>query len=283
MDLKTGKAAIIGVGLLGASLGMEWRHRKLVGHVLGIGRREASLQVALEKGAIDAFSLDWEDAADADLIVVATPAALVEPVLDALRPMIKPKAIVTDVASTKSAICRHADLTWRRPRRFVGSHPMAGAEAFGPEHGRLGFYENTVCLVERNVSVDREAMVDVEAMWMDVGATVVRIEPDIHDQLLARTSHLPHVLASLMAEVAGRENDISPFIGNGYKDFTRIAAGRPEIWRDIVLTNREAILESLTSVELGLTQFRQALETGNAVALEAFFEAGRQARLRAME
>jgi len=283
MGFKVEKAAIIGVGLLGASLGLDLKARGLAGHVVGIGRRMASLEVALEKRAIDTASLDVKDVAGADLVVIATPAALVVPTLDAIRPVVGPSCVVTDVASTKGAICRHAAATWPAPRRFIGSHPMAGAETFGPAYGRAGFYEDSVCLVETGTGQDESAREVVCTLWHRLGARVVDVAPDRHDAILAKTSHLPHILAAAMASVAGEEGDLKTFIGNGFRDFTRIAASSPEVWRDIVLTNRDALLESMEVLNRELDAFRVALENEDGAALEALFASGRAARQAAVD
>ena len=277
------QTAIIGVGLLGASLGLGLKARGLSGTILGVGRRESSLRAARDRGAVDHTTLDVAEAVgQADLVVIATPAGLVESTLDNLRPHLLPDAVVTDVASTKAAICAHASSTWPAPRRFVGSHPMAGSEQFGPEHGRADLYEGSVCLVECGDGIDAEARAAVVALWEALGARVVDIQPEAHDALLARTSHVPHILSTAIATCAGKQGDIKALIGNGYRDMTRIAAGRPEIWRDISLTNRKAILEALTEMQACLAAAYQALDQEDAAALDAFFETGRQARLDAV-
>jgi len=283
MTFYVEKAAIIGVGLLGASLGLDLKRRGLARNVIGIGRRMTSLQIALDKGAIDEASVDLADAATADLIVIAAPAALVIPTLDKLLPIIRPDSLVTDVASTKSAICRHAAGSWPKPRRFVGSHPMAGAETFGPAHGRENFYEGSVCLIEASDDLDPQAHDAIISLWQAVGARPLPVDAVTHDAILAKTSHLPHVLAAAMATVAGREGELKAFIGNGFRDFTRIAASNPEIWRDIVLTNRDALLSSLQDFEVELGAFREAIEKEDGPALESLFAAGRKARLEAVD
>lgn len=278
------RVCIVGVGLLGASLGMALKAKGMVNHVVGVGHRQSSLEVALEKNAIDTACLDAaEGAQGADLVVLATPAALVLPKLDAIQPVCG-NAIVTDVASTKADICRHAARHWPSPRRFIGSHPMAGSEKFGAEHGRTDFYEGSVCLVERGDALDPQARAAVCALWEAVGAEVVDVDPEEHDALLASTSHVPHVIASAVATMAGRKGDVRKLVGNGFRDTTRIAEGRPEIWRDICLTNREAVLEAAEALVRHLEEdFLAALRTEDAEALERFFEQGREARGKIVE
>ena len=278
------RVAIVGVGLLGASLGLALKARGLAARVTGVGRRLSSLQVALDRGAIDDTAATVaQAAAQADLLVVATPAALVTAMLDEARDAGNARLIVTDVASTKAAICRHAAAAWTAPRRFVGSHPMAGGEKFGPEHGRADLYEGTVCLVEDAPDLDAEARGAVCRLWESVGARVVPVDPARHDPLLARTSHLPHAVASAVAALAAEAGATSQFIGNGFRDLTRIADSRPEVWRDICLTNRTALLESLAGLDARLHELSAALVAGDAARLEAFFDAGREGRRKVDE
>jgi len=289
MGMEHGQAAlfdrvvIVGVGLLGCSLGLALKAHGLANHITGVGRRSSSLDTARARGAIDAASLELhKSAADASLIVIATPAALVVEKLDETRAACPPHAIVTDVASTKEAICRHAAATWPQPRRFIGSHPMAGSEQSGPEHGRAELYEGSICLVEEGEGLDAGARAGVVGLWEALGATVVGIAPDAHDTLLARTSHLPHIMAAALAAVAVRGGDIRQFIGNGFRDTTRIAAGHPEIWRDICLTNREAILAGLAELHAHLDEFTAALEAEDARTIESWFRTGQAARKQAV-
>ncbi len=275
--------AIVGVGLLGASLGLAVKERGIARRVLGVGHRQCSLDSALACRAIDEAFLEIPPALEAaDCVVIATPAALVAEKLDIVRHAAPPHAIATDVASTKGLICAHAEATWPAPRRFIGSHPMAGSEKFGPENGRPNFYEGAICLVEDSATVDAAAHAAIVALWDAVGARVLPVDPLQHDGLLARTSHLPHVAAAAVAAIAAKQGDVAPFVGKGFRDNTRIAASRPEVWRDICLTNRGALLASLGELDETLHGFIDALARGDGDALEAFFETGRSAREKAV-
>ena len=278
------RVTIIGVGLLGASLGLALKAGGLAREVVGVGRRQSSLDTALKAGAVDEVSLDPLAAVgDSDMVVLAPPAQCVVGLLRAILPVLSPSAVVTDVASTKKGICAHAAATWPAPRRFVGSHPMAGSEKYGPEHGRADLYAGSVCLVEAGNGLDAEARETVCALWRAVGAEVVDIDPGEHDALLARTSHIPHILSAAIAIEAVRRGEVKRLIGNGFRDTTRIAAGRPEVWRDICLTNAEAVLEGLAEMRQGLEHFSEALRAGDGAAIEAFFEEGNRARRKAVE
>lgn len=275
-----GTVTIVGAGLLGASLGLALKTRGLADTVRGVGRRRESLQCALERGAIDSAHLDLaEGLRDADLIVVCTGAAAVCDQLDRIRPHLSPAAVVTDVASTKAAICGHARATWPRPLRFVGSHPMAGSEKSGPEHAVAGLYAGAYTIVCPE-DADSEATALVRSLWESVGAVVAELDAETHDAVVARTSHVPHIAAACLAELAGGLGDVRPMVGNGFRDATRIAAGHPEIWRDICTTNGPAIAEALGTLERRIAAIRALVEAGDGPALEAFFRDAAAARAR---
>lgn len=288
MDPSFNTVTIIGVGLLGGSLGLALKKRGLAGTVRGVGRRQESLDKALSAGAIDEAFLDAEDAVQdavqgAGLVVLCTPANFVTQFLDIIRPVCSESAIVTDVASTKTHICQHAHATWPQPRRFVGSHPMAGSEKFGPEHAHHELYEGAYVFVEENDGLDPDAHHTIIELWQGLGARVVEIAPTLHDAILARTSHVPHIVSSALARLVDGQANLAPFIGNGFRDTTRIAEGRPEIWRDISLTNRAAIGEGLGEVIEQLQAFCQAIRDGDGERLERLFDDGRVARQKALE
>lgn len=279
MEPQFGRVTIVGVGLLGASLGLALKARGAAKRIIGVGHRKSSLDTAHSVGAVDETSLDAQRAVKgADLVILATPAAQVITKMDEILPQCPSGAVITDVASTKHLICGHAEATWPHPRRFVGSHPMAGSEKFGPEHGRPDFFERSVCLVECGASLDPQARETVVRLWRSVGADVVDIDPILHDALLARTSHVPHVVAAAIATLAVRRGDVRQLIGNGFRDVTRIAGSRPEVWRDICATNRKAILEGLEELRSHLAQFCRALSSDDADAIEQYFNEGRAAR-----
>ncbi len=283
MNVFFERVAIIGVGLLGASLGLALKRRALAGAVVGVGRRRESLDIALDRGAVDAATLLVAEGVDgADLIVIATPAKLVIPMLDAVLETTPDHAVITDVASTKAAICAHAGNVCPPPRRFIGSHPMAGSEKFGPEHGNAALYEQAVCLVEQADDVDRQARARVCELWESVGARVVPVDAATHDAMLARTSHAPHIVAAALARIAVAHGATADYIGNGFRDTTRIAASRAEIWRDICLENDAALGGALEELQQELALVADMLARGDAVALETFFANGAKARAKVL-
>lgn len=284
MTIRFEGVSIIGVGLLGASLGLAVREQNMASRVIGIGRNSASLDIALQRGAVDTAVTDVaEGVSQSDLVVISTPASVVIPMLDRVLEAAPATALIVDVASTKGSICAHARKVCRAPRRFVGCHPMAGAEVFGPQHGRADFYRGSVCLVEEDESISQEARAGARGLWEGVGARVVEVDVQQHDAILARTSHAPHVTAAALALAADAGGASASWIGNGFRDATRIAASRSEIWRDICLENRDALLEALRILGNNLAQFEALLTEADEQGIEAFFEAGAAARRKVME
>lgn len=277
-----GTVTIVGAGLLGASLGLALKSRGLADTVRGVGRRRESLECARERGAVDSIHLDLaEGVKGAGLVVVCTGAAAVCGQLDRIRPHLAPQAVVTDVASTKAAICAHAAADWPKPLRFVGSHPMAGSEKSGPEHAVAGLYAGA-CVIVCPEASDPEAVARVRSLWESVGAVVTQLDAETHDAVVARTSHAPHIAAACLAELAGGLGDVSALVGKGFRDATRIAAGHPEIWRDICLTNGPAIAEAMAAMEQRMAAVRRMVEAGDGPALEAFFRDAAAARARVL-
>jgi len=270
---------LVGVGLLGGSLGLALKKRGLAGEIRGFGRRASTLEKAKEIGAIDSCYEDFPKAIiGSDLVVLCTPAATVPEYLERMRMLVSTDMVVTDVASTKGDICSGFREAWVEPYRFIGSHPMAGSEKFGPEHADADLYEGAICFVEEMNGHDENAHQAIVNLWEAVGSNVVPVNPTAHDQLVARTSHVPHIAASAVAQLIAAYDDIDAFIGNGFKDATRIAEGRPEIWRDICLTNKESVLEGIAHVMERLKHVSDSLEAADAEKLDAFFQAGQDAR-----
>lgn len=283
MSAGFGNVTIVGVGLLGGSLGLALKQRGLADHVRGVGRRQPVLDAARDRNAIDETTTDLAAAVrDSDLIVLCTPAAMIIEQLDTVRTRIAPHVVVTDVGSTKADICAHARGNWSKPLRFVGSHPMAGSEKFGPEHASANLYEGCVTFVEPLNEHAVDAHQTVCRLWRAVGARVVEVPPRTHDDIVARTSHIPHVVAALLAEIAAESGDVRDFAGKGFRDVTRIAAGRAEIWRDICLTNRNAIVEGLRDFGSRIGDLAKLIEHGKADELDAFFRSAQDARQKVL-
>jgi prephenate dehydrogenase len=273
------RVAIIGVGLIGGSIGLALRERGLAEEVVGIGRRAASLERALERGAVDRTTTNLVlGVAEADLIVVATPVASI---VDTVRAAsgAAPGAAITDAGSTKSEICRELrrappleylspgelDRPGPAPPRFIGSHPIAGDHRTGPEHARANLFESRVVVVTPEDHTAPGLVERVKEFWESLGAEVVLLSPEEHDRALAATSHLPHLIAAALASATPEE--WLRLAGGGWADTTRIAAGDPELWTQIFSQNRAAVLDALRRFEHRLATFDEALDEGDPATL----------------
>jgi len=271
------RLTIIGVGLLGGSIGLASRRRISDVKIMGCGHREASLERAQDVGAIDEWTLDPADAVrDADLVVVCTPVGQVGPWLAKIADHLKPGAIVTDVGSTKSAIVTAGERVIRRPAFFVGSHPMAGSEKRGVEVARAELFEGATCVVTRTDATDEAAATIVEDFWDTLGARVVRHTPAEHDRLVALVSHVPHAVAGALM---GIQTDASLDLhGRGLLDTTRVAGGDADLWRDILIDNSANVIDGIDAVVAQLMQLRGLLNSQNATVVREWLQTHATAR-----
>jgi prephenate dehydrogenase len=269
--------AIVGVGLLGGSIGLALQHRGLARDVVGIGRRAASLRRARRCGTVTRTTLDLaRGVRAAQLVVVCTPVSEIVDRVCALAPHCAPGALITDVGSTKALIVRQ--LAQRLPSglAFVGSHPLAGSEKTGPEHAWPDLLQDRVTVVTPGPANRDEEVEAIEQFWSALGSRVLRMTPAAHDQVLATTSHATHVIAAALA--AATPQAALPLVARGWQDTTRVAAGDPAVWLPILLTNRREVLKSLRNFEKVLAAYRAALRHEDAAQLVQLLEAGRQIR-----
>jgi prephenate dehydrogenase len=255
--MKFQTIAIVGVGLIGGSIGLAVKKRGLAKTVLGVGRNSLSLDVALERHAIDEACLDLAPAAArADLVIFCTPVDhIVEQVLAAAR-FCRPGTLLTDAGSTKAGIVM--SLEEHLPEAsFVGSHPLAGSEKRGPEHADADLFEKRVTVVTRTNRTEADAFERVVEFWQALGSRVIVMDPHDHDRALACTSHLPHLVAAALASTLPPE--LYQLTATGFRDTTRIGAGDPELWSAIFAQNRARLLEALASFEERLGCMRTAL------------------------
>jgi len=267
--LSVNKITVVGVGLLGGSVGLGVKAVDEDARVVGVGRRQSSLDRALSAGAIDEATLDVAaGVAGADMVVLATPLGVYEDHLLAMKPALSPAAVVTDVGSTKSLVVRIAEGVLGRGGPFVGSHPMAGGERKGVEFARADLFEGATCILTPTRHTPPAVAARVERFWRRLGGVTVRMTAAAHDRAVARVSHLPHVLAAIIvAAQARRHLDLA---GNGFLDTTRIASGDPGMWREILLTNRRAVLDAIDAADEHLMRLRDLLEAGEGRALERY-------------
>ena len=277
------KITIVGVGLLGGSIGLGARRRGLAREVAGFVRRAASLKDCERAGAVDYATTDLLAAvSQADLVILCTPLAQMRSRVEEMLPAIKRGAIVTDVGSVKAGIVREVcGIIRKAGAHFVGSHPMAGAEKTGVWAAREDLFENAICVVTPTKNTNPAALQKVERFWKSLGGRTLRLTPQLHDQLVSRSSHLPHVaaaaLANLVLNPANPQTQLQ-LCASGFRDATRIASGSPEMWRDIALANRKNLSRALDAFVAELQKFQRVLKTSDARAVAKFFESAKSRR-----
>jgi prephenate dehydrogenase len=277
------KIALIGVGLLGGSLGLAVKQRRLAGRVHGYVRRPASVTECETLGVVDKATTDLTAAVEgADLVIFCTPLAQMRELAQRMVASLRPGALVTDVGSVKAPIVQELEPIFAASgAEFIGSHPMAGAEKTGAAAARADLFVKAVCAITPTPNSRTEAVQRVEEFWQSVGALPLRISPELHDDLVSRSSHLPHVVASelsnyVLSPVHPKEQAL--LCANGFRDTTRIASGSPEMWRDISLANRRNLARVLGVFIEDLQEFRLALENEDLKGVEEFFQKAKQRR-----
>lgn len=279
-DPRYQRVVIVGVGLIGGSLGLALKERNLAGTVVGVSRTSKAAANLCRLGVVDEATQDLQKGVmDADLVLVATPVANITPIVLEIAPKLSPSCLVTDAGSTKLGIVEGVSqglATLASPPQFIGSHPLAGDHKSGPESARADLFEDAVTVVTPTATTASATTTRVTEFWESVGCRVQSASPKQHDELLAMTSHLPHVAAAALASVTPEE--ALPLTATGWADTTRVAAGAAELWRDILLSNRKAIADGIESLETELQAYRQALKEANAEELQKLLEQGRQRR-----
>jgi len=276
------KITIIGVGLLGGSIGLAARQKGLAGEIAGFVRREKSVPECEKAGATDYATTDLLAAvSNADLVILCTPLAQMRLLAQQFLPALKRGAIVTDVGSVKSDVVRGLEpVIARVGAHFVGSHPMAGGEKMGVLAARANLLENAICVVTPTKKTDAKAVQKIGRFWESLGARVLRLDAARHDLFVSRTSHLPHVAAAALAGLVldpKSPKSQSQLCATGFRDTTRIASGSPEMWRDIALANRKNISNSVDAFVKELKKFQAALRSGDA-AVGKFFASAKTRR-----
>lgn len=288
------KIVIIGVGLIGGSFALALRKAGLVKHIVGVGRSRGNMQRALDLGVIDEFADDFAVALKgADLVLLAMPVGQTGRIMTQISPHLESATIVTDAGSTKQDVVAAArSFLAGQLKNFVPGHPIAGAELSGVDAANADLFRDKNVVLTPLDETSADAVQRVTDLWQGCGARVSQMRADQHDETLAAMSHLPHVLAfTLMNHVSasagtGTEgqpdnllpDDVLRFAGSSFRDFTRIAGSSPEMWRDICLANRAALLRQLDVYQNELTSLRELLANGNGQALEKFFADAREAR-----
>lgn len=280
------QVAIIGVGLIGGSLGMILRRKGLADRIVGVGRRVDNLKTAVELGAIDRYVADpQEGVRGADLVVLATPVDTYERHLHEWAHCLVPGAIVSDVGSVKGPLVERSESALPAGVYFVGGHPIAGKEKTGVAAGSDQLFKGARCILTPTTRTDPTALERVRQLWEEAGSIVLTMDPYQHDQILGAVSHLPHAVAfALMNALAELRDQQLPSLdlvghsGGGLRDTTRIAASSPEMWRDIFLWNRDNVVSYIDRYAQALEALKQLIKGGEAAAIEKLLERAKDER-----
>ncbi len=277
------RLVVCGVGLIGGSAALALRAAGAVRHVVGIGRSRASLEAAQRLGVIDEIATDWSQAlAGALVVLVAAPVGQVQAITAAMAPYLEPETLVTDAGSTKRDVIEAVRRNlFSHLAHVVPAHPIAGAERSGVEAAQATLYLDRRVVVTPLAENTPAAIERVFAFWRACGALVSSMSPEDHDRVFAAVSHLPHLLAfALVHEFAARDDAdrLFGFAAGGFRDFTRIASSHPEMWRDICVANRQALIGELDAYSAELARLRALLADGDGAALEATFTLARTVR-----
>lgn len=286
------KLVIFGVGLIGGSVALALKKAGSAAHIVGVGRTEKSLQTAFELGVIDSTETDVGNALNAaDLVLIAAPVAQTRTILQSIQPHLNAHTVITDAGSTKGDVLAVArEVLGAQFSQFVGGHPIAGAEKSGVTAATADlFVGKNVVLTPvfsptpetTNNETNRHAVRVTSELWVTCGANVSEMPAETHDNIFAAVSHLPHLLAfALVDDIASRPNaeQLFSFAASGFRDFTRIAGSHPEMWRDISLANKTALLSEIAAFENELSQLKQLLKSEDAEGLQALFERASVAR-----
>lgn len=274
------QVVIIGVGLIGGSLGMNIRRQGLADQVVGVGRRVENLKTAVALGAIDRYVADPQEAVrGADLVILATPVDTYEHHLQEWGHCLSAGAIVSDVGSVKGTLVERSEAAMPSGVHFVGAHPIAGKEKTGVAAGSDQLFRGARCILTPTKRTDPTALDRVRQVWEETGSIVLTMDPHVHDQILGAVSHLPHVAAfaliNALADLRDQQVpslDLAGHSGGGLRDTTRIAASSPEMWRDIFLWNRDNVVSYIDRYTRALEELKQLIKAGDAAGIEKLLE-----------
>jgi len=273
---------IVGLGMIGGSLAGALKKANYSGQIKALVRSDATGERGLELGYIDDYSTQAEDVIPgSDIILLAVPMLSMLSQMLAIKPFISDQAVVTDAGSVKGPFVKDALSALGSLQRVVPGHPIAGREKTGVDAADVDLYQNRRVLLTPTADADADAVDAVTELWQFVGASVERLSPEQHDRVLAATSHLPHVLAFALVDTLATQQEaeeIFRYAAGGFRDFSRIASSDAVMWRDVCLTNKEAILESMDRLDKHLKQIKDFIQSEDGAAIEAVFERAKAAR-----
>ncbi|AZR82110.1 prephenate dehydrogenase [Thiomicrospira sp. S5] len=274
---------IIGVGLIGGSLAKALKKAGLVKNVTGYGTREESLQKSQQLGVVDQYTLSLQEAVQgADVVVLAVPLGAMEAVLKEMQPFLSEETLLTDVGSAKTSVLNAVKAAFGRiPKRFVAGHPIAGKEKSGVEAACENLFVDHRVILTPTEDTDKDALAELTELWQATGACVSEMTPEFHDEVFAATSHLPHLLAFGLVNLLNEHEELGnvfQYTAGGFRDFTRIASSDAVMWRDIALTNRDAIVKWLNHYQAEIQALTELVGSGDGQRLHDYFAQAKQAR-----
>lgn len=277
------KMVVVGLGLICGSLALDVRRRKLVGEIIGYGRSEANLRWAKKQGIIDSYFMREDEMPDdVNFLMMGTPVQTIVPLTAALLPRLKAGCVISDVGSVKAEIVQGMDRLLPKNIPFVAGHPIAGSEQWGARAAKPDLFLRRRTILTPTRKTDKAALKKVATLWRKVGAKVELMDPEVHDRVLGVVSHLPHVLVYALVNALDRTHvrgvDLKSYCAGGFKDFTRIASSRPELWRDICLMNHRALGRSLGDYIDSLERLRRWMAEGKGASLEKEFTRANEIR-----
>lgn len=276
------RMVIVGVGLIGGSLALICKEKGIASEIIGVGRGEKNLQDAVALNVIDRYTLRIEDAVkDVDIVVLATPVRSLLRLATEMSPYLSPGTIITDVGSVKGLVVKIEDII-PPTAYFIGGHPIAGKERSGVEAASSTIFLGAKCILTPTSKTNPEALSTIQAIWEATGAQVIHMDPVRHDLIFAAVSHLPHIVAyalvNCLLDIENAEKGIISYSVGGFRDFTRIAASHPEMWRDICLMNRGNIIRMIERYEEALGKLKSLIESEDADGLYKEFERAKEVR-----
>ena len=283
-EVMFNRLALIGIGLIGSSISHAARRAGLVADIVGSSSTAATRAKAEELGLVSrAYATAADAVKDADLVILCTPVGVYGKIAEEIKPFLKPGAIVSDVGSVKAAVVRDVAPLIPDGVHFIAGHPIAGTEQSGPEAGFAELFDGRWCILTPEPDADRMAVAKLESFWRKLGSDVEIMSADHHDMVLAITSHVPHLIAFNIVNTAAHlervtDKEVIKFSAGGFRDFTRIAASDPVMWRDVFLNNKDAVLEMLGRFSEDLVVLQRAIRFGDGETLERLFGDARSLR-----
>lgn len=274
---------VIGVGLIGGSFALALKQAGLVKNVVGFGQNEANLKAAIELGVIDSYTQSLQEAVQsADLVLLAVPLGAMQSLMTKMKPFLAPHTIVTDAGSAKMSVIRAAQAAFGElPANFVAGHPIAGKEKSGVTAADATLYQQHRVILTPTPETSPNALDVVKKLWLATGAIVSEMSPETHDEVLAATSHLPHILAFGLVDMLNEQptlGNVFQYTAGGFRDFTRIASSDATMWRDIALNNSDAVLKWLENYQQALTHLSELIKNQDSDALYDLFASAKAAR-----